>query len=188
MIKLSRKVRKEVSEWLIFLGILFLIYITGGHVVLQRMILQTGIFNPNTSQPIALGEASYELKLQDLSGKVYSLSDFKGKTIFFNFWATWCPPCLAEMPDIEQLYQKVDKDKVIFVMLTVDEDPAKVEAFLAKNNYSFPVYFLASALPEVYYHNSIPRTYVISPKGKIITKHIGMTNYNTSSFKSFLER
>lgn len=188
MSKSSKKILKELREWGVFLGVLLLIYATGGHILLQRLVLQTGIFNPSASEPTQLSEASYEVRLQDLSGKLYSLTDFKDKTIFFNFWATWCPPCIAEMPGIESLYQKVDHNKVIFVMTSVDEDPAKVEAFLEKNQYSFPVYFLVSPLPAVYQHNSIPRTYVITPQGKVILKHIGMSNYDTDTFLSLLER
>ncbi len=188
MSKMSKKILKEVRDWGIFLGILFLVYVTGGHILLQRLFLQTGLFNPSASESAQLSTASYQLRLQDLSGKVYSLSDFEGKTIFFNFWATWCPPCVAEMPGIEALYQKADHDKVIFVMMSVDDDPSKVEAFLKRNEYSFPVYFLASSLPDVYQHNAIPRTYVISPQGKIIVKQIGMSNYNTTAFLSLLER
>ena len=105
-----------------------------------------------------------------------------------NMWATWCPPCIAEMPDIHELYKDVASEDIVFVMLSLDDDPQKAKDFIAQKKYTFPVYFLNSPLPKVYSSNSIPTTYVISPEGKIVSKNYGMANYNNSSFKKFLLR
>ncbi len=187
MSKPSKNFYKELREWAFMLALVGLFYWLGGHILLQRALLYTGIFSPTTSQNDEAVIADYNLDLQDLSGKVVSLEDFRGKTVFLNFWATWCPPCIAEMPGIEALFQKTDHSNIVFVMVSVDDDPAKVEAFLKKNNYSFPVYFLMSTLPKVYYNNSIPRTYILNPEGFIASQKVGMANYNTANFQAFLE-
>ncbi len=185
--KLSKNFYRELREWVVMLAFVGIFYWLGGHILLQQALLYTGIFSPSASSQKEAVVADYHLDLQDLSGNVYSLEDFRGKTIFLNFWATWCPPCIAEMPGIEALFQKTDSDKVVFVMVSVDEDPAKVEKFLKQNSYSFPVYFLIGSLPKVYHNNSIPRTYVLNPEGFIASQKVGMANYNTANFQAFLE-
>lgn len=185
--KSSKNFYKELREWTLMLALVGVFYWLGGHILLQRALLYTGIFSPTVSPQEEVLAADYNLDLQDLSGNVYSLEDFRGKTVFLNFWATWCPPCVAEMPGIEALFQKTNREEVVFIMISVDDDPAKVEAFLKKNNYSLPVYFLMSSLPKVYHNNSIPRTYILNPEGFITSQKIGMANYNTASFQAFLE-
>ena len=186
---MNKKVLKELRDWGIFFGILAIIYFTGAHTLLQRLILSTGIMKPATDIPINEQEdADYQMDLMSLDGKTLSLSELKGKVIFINFWATWCPPCIAEMPDIHNLYKETRKENIVFLMISMDEDPAKAKKFIQKKGFSFPVYFLNSSLPPVYRHNSIPRTYVISPDGKIAASKVGMASYNNRSFKEFLKK
>ena len=117
------------------------------------------------------------------------MNQFKGKTIFLNLWATWCGPCRIEMPSIQKLYDKVDHDKIAFVMLSLDraEDKEKVEKFVTDKKHNFPVYRPAGALPELLNVPSIPTTFVITPDGKVASKKVGTANYDTEEFKKFLE-
>jgi thiol-disulfide isomerase/thioredoxin len=178
---------KEVREWFYFFGILAIIYLTGAHTLLQRLILSTGIIKPDMNIPAQKQQnAGYNFKLVDTEGNEVDFSDFKGKTVFMNIWATWCGPCVAEMPDIHSLYKDIAHQNIVFVMLSADENRQKVPKFIKQKGYTFPVYFLVSPLPEVFQHNSIPRTYVISPKGKIVAKRIGIAQYSNKKFKDFL--
>src|SRR5690606_8772185 len=114
-------------------------------------------------------------KMVDLNGKAVDFESLKGKVVFLNIWATWCPPCIAEMPNIHSLYKKMDPNKVAFVMLSVDEGGmAKVKKFVDKKGYTFPVYMPASQFPQEFYSNAIPTTFIISPEGKIVAKQEGM--------------
>ena len=127
-----------------------------------------------------------QMVLFDEDGKQINLSDFGGKTVFFNVWATWCPPCKAEMPSIQNLYEEVKDENIQFVMLSTDRDFEKAKKYKKQHGYSFPIYRMGSNFPAALNGNSIPRTYVLDGKGAIRMEHTGMAQYDTEKFKDFL--
>ena len=184
---MNKKLLKELKEWGLLLAFFGILFVTGWYKdvagFLQRGLLETGLMQPSTdtfSRP-----ASYEFELVTMEGKSVPFSSFKGKTVFINFWATWCPPCIAEMPDIHDLYEKVGTE-VDFVMISVDQDPQKAKAFIERKAFDFPVYFLKSSVPAAYKTSTIPSTYVISPGGEIVVEEQGLSKYDTSRFRKFL--
>lgn len=184
--------KKELLQW----GVIFLIgavlYGTGYHAEvigkLQSVVLYTGLFQPDAEESVMHGNnADYSMQLMTLDGTPVSFSDFKGKTIFLNFWATWCPPCIAEMPNIQNLYDDIGgEDDIVFVLVSLDNDPQKAKDFVGRKEFTFPVYS-AITKPRIYDTSIVPTTYVISPKGEIMLKHQGMAKYDTESFKNFLK-
>lgn len=188
---IGQKLKSILIEWGVILGLFSILYLTGLHTEvigrLQQALLWTNLIQPEIEEIQETAQANYNFTLINGKQERVPFKQFQGKTIFFNFWATWCPPCRAEMPNIHELYQKVDKDKVIFVMLSVDHDQEKALAFLQDRNYKFPIYFLQSGLPPVFQSSIIPTTYVISPQGAIVLKETGMSNYNNVKFQDFLE-
>ena len=130
----------------------------------------------------------HNLPLTTLDGKAANLSDLRGKVVFVNLWASWCPPCVAEMPGIHALYKKMDPKKVAFVMLSLDENPAKAQAMLKRQGYTFPVYFPAGPLAPPFDSNSIPSTVILGPDGQVAARHNGMAEYDTPEFKAALEK
>lgn len=153
---------------------------------LQSVLLYSGIFQPDTEESIIHGSrADYNMPLLTMTGERTSLSEFEGKTIFINFWATWCPPCIAEMPNIQRLYDDVENEDIVFVMASLDDDPQKAWDFVERKGFTFPAYSVI-AKPRVYDTSIVPSTYVISPQGRIVMKHQGMAKYDTDSFKEFL--
>ncbi len=121
--------------------------------------------------------AAIPFTLKDQYGKKHTLNDYKGKTIFLNFWATWCPPCRAEMPDIQKLYERSSregKDSVIVLgvaapKLGSEKDEAGIKAFMEKNGYSYPVLMdKGGKLFEAYGIRAIPTTYLIDRRGNVI--------------------
>jgi thiol-disulfide isomerase/thioredoxin len=182
--------KKELIQW----GLIFLVgailYGTGYHTEvigkLQSVILYTGLFQPDVEESIQHGYlADYDMPLLTINGEHTSLSEFEGKTIFLNFWATWCPPCIAEMPNIQALYNDLDNEDIVFVMASLDRDPQKAWDFTNRKEFTFPVYSVIRK-PRVYDTSMVPTTYVISPNGTIVMKHAGMAKYNTYDFKAFL--
>lgn len=195
---------KNVPGWAITLAVFGVLYFTGLHTEaigqVQRLLLATGIKQADVPDPISpantsdLIEASSTsmagagFKMRTLDGKTVSFESLKGKVIFMNIWATWCPPCIAEMPNIQRLYDKVGSDKIAFVMLSVDEGGVeKVQKFIDKKGYTMPVYLPMSQLPQEFYSNAIPTTFIISPDGKIVAKQEGMAEYDTKEVRDFLQ-
>lgn len=127
------------------------------------------------------------MPLLTLNGDRTSLKEFEGKTIFLNFWATWCPPCIAEMPNIQALYEELSNNpEIVFVMLSLDEDHEKARSFLERKELSLPVYFLQGRKPGSYDSSVVPTTYIISPEGNIVIEKRGMAKYDTDEFRNFL--
>jgi len=154
---------------------------------LQQGLLATGLFQADVNwaeenrQP-----ANFDVALVTLDGEPVSLSSSRGKPIFMNIWATWCPPCLAEMPYIEALYQEVKDEEIIFVMISTDETAEEARTYMQQKGYTLPVYRLAAPLPEPYTSRVLPTTYVIGADGTLGTVHSGMANYNKPGFRNYL--
>ncbi len=186
----SSSLKKELYQWGIFAAIAGILYFTGYHTEvigrLQSVLLYTGLMQPDTEVSASSREAYYNMPLVSLDGDRTSLEAFKGKTIFLNFWATWCPPCIAEMPNIQNLYETIDSDQIVFVMVSLDEDPQRAQDFISRKAFTFPVYTLAGNKPNIYNSTVVPTTYVISPEGEIVVEHRGMAKYDTDEFRSFL--
>jgi len=193
MAKKKRGWKRELTEWGVIIGIFLVLYATGLHTEvigrMQQVLLWTGIMQPETTEPAASREqADYNFPLVTLDGQQASLRDFRGKTVFMNFWATWCPPCVAEMPNIHSLYKKTDPEKVAFVMVSMDDSREKARKFIQRKGFDFPVYLPAGPVPALYQSSTIPTTFVISPDGKIVSKREGMAEYDTRRFRDFLQR
>ncbi len=118
--------------------------------------------------------------LKDLNDKVVNLEDYRGKVIFLNFWTTWCPACLVEMPSMEKLYQEFkDKD---FVILAVDmqEDSEQVKKFKARFKLSFPILLDTDGIVATYFGvNAIPVTYFIDRAGCLYAAAMGARDWGS---------
>ncbi len=138
-----------------------------------------------SSQQQSLNPEAWQWQLTDLEGNRMVLEQFKGQTILVNLWATWCPPCIAEMPDIQALYDSRG-NKAVFLLIS-DEKPEVIKAFMQKKGYSMPVYQQASATPPVFVTNSIPTTWLISPEGKVVIRKTGAAKWNSSSMQQTID-
>jgi len=129
---------------------------------------------------------SYNWKLNGLNTESLNFSEFNDKVVFINFWATWCPPCRAEMPMIQSLYNDY-KDKVVFVFVTNENWPT-VEEFFKKNNYNLPTYNSVSSPPSKFTEtNSIPASYLIDQEGNILISKVGSANWNSDKVRTLLD-
>jgi len=186
-----KKIKRELIEWSVIIGIGLFLYLTGLHTqvigTIQGIVLKTGIIKPNTSSEGPMDRAEYQFNLIDRNGNLLQGTSLKGKVVFMNLWATWCPPCIAEMPDINQLYKEFKgHNEVRFILISLDDDFKKAIEFVEKKDFEFDIYQFASHIPEAYRSQIIPTTFVISPSGEIVVKKEGMAKYNSKSFKEFL--
>ena len=194
MIKKWFTISNALTAILLVFVILMLVSPTVKGVVIQGL-MKIGFFQPDVStenekvpiSKISQGEKTGVL-FKDETGNVIDLSDFKGKVVFINFWATWCPPCIAEMPSINKLQEKF-KDNKDFIILMVDADnkPDKSIKFMAKRNYNLKVFTPASQIPTEFLGNALPTTIILNKKGKTVFKHEGGADYTNQEFIKFLE-
>lgn len=126
------------------------------------------------------------LQITRTDNRTFDLSQFKGKKVFVNLWATWCPPCRAEIPSIESLASKTDKSKTEFIMLSLDDDFLKAKIYAANNKMNLPVYYPAGNLPQLFNVEGIPATFIFNENGEIIFRHTGGLNYDTKEFSDLL--
>jgi thiol-disulfide isomerase/thioredoxin len=129
--------------------------------------------------------SSYQWQLLDATGQRVSLETYKGKIIFINFWATWCPPCIAEMPSMQKLYADY-QDKIVFLFVTTDSFE-KANVFMLKENLTLPVYQSVTNPPLEMESSTIPATYIIDQQGNVIVSKIGNANWNSDSFREKLD-
>ena len=123
-----------------------------------------------------------DFTLTDLQGKTWSLRQLKGKVVLVNFWATWCPPCRKEMPDLNTLYQRF-KDQGFVILAISDEEADKVKPFIAERNISYPVMLdPGRKVNELFQVEGIPKSFVYDREGKLVAQSIDMRTQ-----KQFLE-
>lgn len=159
-------------------------------VFTQRAAMEAGLFKAIPEDvDLVKPDFDYNFSIKDLNGSKIPFEQFKGKVVFLNMWATWCGPCRAEMPSIQSLYEKVKSDSIVFVMLSWDRDSdkSKIEKYIEKNSYTFPVYQRSSYLPDNLEVPSIPTTFIISKDGKVIQKEVGVRNYDSKKMIEYLK-
>lgn len=129
--------------------------------------------------------AKNSLILKDVHGNQTKLGAHLNKPAFINFWATWCPPCRAEMPSIQKLYEKY-KNEVNFLIIS-DQSLEKQQGFLEQNNYELPVYQLLSRPKGSFSYKVLPTTMIISSDEKIILRKEGAHNWNSKKIQKIFE-
>jgi peroxiredoxin len=123
-----------------------------------------------------------DFTLTDLQGKMWSLRELKGKVVLVNFWATWCPPCRKEMPDLNTLYQRF-KDQGFVILAISDEEADKVKPFIAERNISYPILLdPGRKVNDLFQVEGIPKSFVYDREGKLVAQSIDMRTQ-----KQFLE-
>jgi peroxiredoxin len=125
---------------------------------------------------LVVGSKFPDFNDNDITGKPLSLADYKGKVVLIDFWATWCRPCVAELPNVQKAYDKYHPKGFEIVGVSLDEDKAKLESFTKQQKMTWPQIFDGKAwenkLAQKYGVNSIPATYLLDGEGKIIAKDL----------------
>ena len=135
--------------------------------------------NINVNEAISI-DPSYVLNLKGINTDDLVLSDNNNKVIVINFWATWCPPCVAEMPAFQKLYDNYKQD-VTFAFVS-NEKAITINSFLKENKYTLPIYSAQSQLPSELEYSSFPTTFIIDKKGDIVLHKTGVANWAGEDF------
>lgn len=158
--------------------------------ILLKGLIKSGLYEPDFVPPEAIGAATVPSALfRSANGEVIDIANSKGKVIFLNFWAEWCPPCIAEMPSIAALAEQFKGEKdFLFLMANVDGELESSEAYFAKKGYPLPAFIPAGTIPKDIFQGTLPTTIIINKKGEIIYQHEGIADYNTQETKDFIKR
>lgn len=134
-----------------------------------------------TDEGLAKGEKAPDFELTTLAGEPVKLSDYQGKKVILNFWATWCPPCRAEMPDMQKYYEEQAQDENVEILAvnltTADKGMDAINAFVDEFQLTFPVPMDTEGdIGEIYQAATIPTSYMIDTEGRVQNKIVGPMN------------
>ncbi|CAB1064351.1 Thiol:disulfide oxidoreductase TlpA [Olavius sp. associated proteobacterium Delta 1] len=169
------KEENQKGRWVNYQSIIliFLLLIGAGIIALLQ--------SRNSSRHLAAkprfekGVPAPNFTLPDLNGKMVSLADYKGQVVLLNIWATWCAPCVAEMPSMEKLHQALKDEKFVILAVSIDESGADaVLPFMKKHRLSFPALTdAAGTIKNLYQTTGVPESFIIDKDGRIVEKVIG---------------
>lgn len=152
------------------------------HSELDRLFEEMLILKvPNVSDPV-------EIRLKDIDNRDVSISDFRGKIVFLNFWTTWCPTCRIEMPSMEKLHQKFKNNDFAMVTINLQESADRVKNFFKEYKLSFTALLdTAGEVGTMFGLYQIPTTYILDKKGRIIGKAVGPREWDSKKSISLFE-
>lgn len=189
-----------MAQWLrkngfnvLMVGLIALLWLVpSSKAYLIRGLMRLGFFRPKIETVEAGSRAvvpADDVLFEREDGKKVRLSELRGKVVFLNFWATWCPPCIAEMPGINDLYQDLNKlPDLVFILVDADGDLTKSRRFLTTHQYHLPLYQLNSEIPATLFSGTLPTTVVINKQGQIVLRETGAAAYHSEDFVNQLRQ
>jgi len=152
----------------------------------EKMATERAINKDNSSESDV--QRAPDLKFKDENGKTVSLHKLKGKVVFINLWATWCPPCIHEMPSINKLRQNFkDNDDLVFLMVDMDGEIETARKFMEKKKFDLPVHVPNSEIPQELFSGSIPTTIIIDKQNNIVGRQVGGADYMSPKIVESIE-
>jgi thiol-disulfide isomerase/thioredoxin len=185
----TKKICKNAVN-VLFVGILLLLILSpDAKAWFLKQLLSAGLFKAEIKKEAANAKSpAISFSYLDENGNIIPTNELKGKVVFINFWATWCPPCRAEMPSLNKLYNQFkDDNRIVFLFLNEDDNSDKAKAFLKNKDYSFPITKRIGNIPGEIFSGTLPTTVVLNKEGKIAMKHEGIAGYNNKSFNEQLK-
>ena len=156
------------------------------YALMQKKSYQ-GAFEPAM---VKVGKLAPDFKLPGLNGKMVSLSDYRGKVVLVNIWATWCRPCVAEMPSLEKLYQQLKGDAFEILAVSVDTTGGSAVApFMNKHNLTFPALVDTGGITRLMYNTTgVPESFIINRQGILAKKIVGPLDWAAPEVLSYLRQ
>lgn len=176
------------NQWsnIIIAVVILVLIIPGTRKPLQIFVNKIFSFSPSiTSVEDRNSIADYDWKLEKNNRDPLDFTEYKGEVVLVNFWATWCPPCIAEMPSFQELYDDYgQKIKFLFVS---SEDHQTVRGYLNRKNFTLPAYRPLSEAPQPLNGNTLPTTYLLDRDGNIVIQKVGAADWNSESVRATID-
>ncbi len=158
-------------------------------ILLVALLLYLGLVtNSSKTTPTGLGpgKPAPDFKLKTLDGKEVSLSDYRGKVVLINFWATWCPPCREEMPLFKRVYERYKNKGFEILAVSTDTSVDPVKKFVKEYRLDFPVLLDTDNISSLYGIQGLPTSFLIDREGKIVKVRLGKYKEIESDLKKVL--
>lgn len=126
--------------------------------------------------------------ISDQGGRTLSFTDLRGKVVLINLWATWCPPCRAEMPFLQNLWREFEQDGDVMVLCISTENAEEVESYAASQGLDMPLYVFNPPVPPELQVEDLPTTYIFDRDGKVVFGHMGMARWDGAEVVAYLKR
>jgi peroxiredoxin len=158
-----------------FQSIILIFLIVGGIGIIVLLQTHKPALDPAGKPRFEKGAPAPNFTLPDLDGKMVSLADYRGKVVLLNIWATWCPPCVEEMPSMEKLHQELKEEKFVILAVSIDESGANaVLPFMKNHRLNFPALIdSAGAIKGLYQTTGVPESFIIDKDGRIVEDVVG---------------
>jgi peroxiredoxin len=155
-------------------------------ITLLMVVTISGLNYVHAAAPVKVGDAAPDFVLKDLAGKTVRLSDYRGKVVLLNFWGTFCPPCRAEMPSLNAIYQTMKDQGFVVLALSLDHSEGPVRSLVENTKLDFPV--MIDVEKEVYYKKyatfALPLSYLIDKRGRIVETYYGQINWDSQEMRA----
>lgn len=184
----KRKSKLSIAIDIVIGTVLILLIIPATRKDMAAIILKPTLFihQPKVADTkLKLRDEAYQWTLKDMEGKQVFLEQYKGRVVFINLWATWCPPCIAELPDLQKLYNDYKND-VVFLFIS-NENPNTIKTFMDKKGYTLPAFVPVTQYPADFETSSIPTSFLISKNGKLVMIKKGVAKWNSQRMREILD-
>jgi DsbE subfamily thiol:disulfide oxidoreductase len=166
-------------------GVILAVVLVFG-IIGTALVLKT-VAHPDRKATVGLDAPAFELK--DTAGKLWRLSDLRGKVVLLNLWASWCVTCKEELPSIQNLINlEKDNTKLIFISVLYNDSPEKAIEFLKANGFAFPILIDTGNVARIYGITGVPETFVIDKKGTLKQRVVGPLQWDSPDVRATLTR
>lgn len=185
----SKKKWYSIVSDVVFIVFIALLIIPSTRIEVSSFFIKLTSFPPSTlekNEQFKINKQAESWLIYDMKGNQVLFSSLNEKPVFLNFWATWCPPCVAEMPGIIELHEKY-KNEVNFILVS-NESAEKVLSFAKKHNFDEDLFYQNTSLPAIFSSQSIPTTFIISREGMVVVSEKGAARWNSSRTEEVIKK